>query len=108
MSSTPGDGKVKENSPPAPRKVPVPPVIACTMRDWVPKKKPWTVIWPPGSCKATVARLSESLALTEVRVPAKIPSLVMPVALSRIPRKISSSPRPPWLKNLCCVSWATR
>jgi hypothetical protein len=69
-------------------------VIACTIRDWVPKKKPWTMIWPPGSCKSTVARLSELLEPTEVSVPAKIPAPVVPVALSRIPRKIPSSPKP--------------
>src|SRR6516162_4697060 len=108
MSRTPGDGKVKENSPSAPVKLPVPPVIAWTMRDRVPKKKPWTVIWPPGSCRSTVARLSESFELTEVSVPAKIPTWVVPAALSRIPRKISSSPKPPLSKNLRCFSWATR
>jgi hypothetical protein len=49
-----------------------------------------------------VARLTESVALTEVSVPAKIPTWVVPAALSRIPRKISSSPKPPLLKDLCC------
>ena len=61
----------------------------------VSEEEPWTVICPPGTCRSTVARLTESWELTEVSVPAKIPTRVVPAALSRMPRKISSSPNLP-------------